>query len=319
MSKRIWLTWEHQPRNISMSKALDCEYVYLHSDRRLLLRYLILIWKTFGILVGKKPTHVFCQNPSIVLSFLCVYLRRFIKYECIVDEHNAGLYPLDGKYKLLNVAADYIVRKADLLIVTNNNLKNYCEKLGGTAIVCPDPLPDMRAESEAIIQSGFSIMLVSSWASDEPYLNVIEVAQKLQGSGVVFYATGNPKSKLSGVSIPPNFNLTGYMSNEVYKATMNAVDAVMVLTLRDNCMNCGAYEAVSAGKPCIVSDNKVLRDYFYKGFEYTDNSVDAIFLAIESIRQNRSEKSSAVLSLRLEIKDRDVVYAKSIKEKLKIN
>lgn len=305
MKNKLWLTWEHQPRNISMSKALGCEYHYLQSDSGRFWRYIYLTWKTIKLLLASKPDYVFSQNPSIVLSFIAVLLRKPLGYRCIIDEHNAGLFPLDGRSKVLNLIASYILKYADLVIVTNDNLKKYCDDNHGRAIVCPDPLPDMKTPERVKLDDEFSVMLVCSWASDEPYKEVIAAARLLHKESVVIYATGKPGLKLNGLDIPENFKLTGYLSNDKYKATMQAVDTVMVLTTRNDCMNCGAYEAVASDKPAVVSNTEALRDYFHSGFEYVDNTAESIVQAIISLRVDYQQKVTQVKCLRAEIEKYD--------------
>lgn len=298
MNKRLWITWEYQPRNISMSNALGCEYKYFSSDAGLIFRYVYLSGKTMLELIKMRGGVVFAQNPSIVLSFLVVFFRHIFGYTCVIDEHNAGLFPINRKSKVLNFFADYIVKNANFLIVTNEELVEYSRKKGGKALVCPDPLPNMATADTVIVSGGFTIMLVCSWADDEPYEEVVAAAEKLKKSDVVIYATGKPGEKLNHLSLPDNFKLTGYLTNSDYKATMAAVDAVMVLTMRDGCMNCGAYEAVASGKPGILSDRAVLRNYFTQGFEFTENNKTDIYMAVIELKQKYKNKIGEVKALK---------------------
>lgn len=319
MKRRIWITWEYQPRNISMSKSLGCEYLYFSTNKSGLIRYLLLSYKTILVLSRMRKGIVFSQNPSIVLSFIVVLLRHAFCYTCIVDEHNAGLFPLDRKSKILNLIADYIARNADLLIVTNRALKEYCEKLGARALVCPDPIPDMFTDKTITLNHSFSIMLVCSWAEDEPYQEVIAAAERLRNSDVVIYATGKPGKKLDGLVLPNNFKQTGYLSNSEYKATMAAVEAVMVLTTRDDCMNCGAYEAVASEKPGIVSDRSVLRNYFNEGFLFTENNADNIYSAIIKMKQEYSMQSIEIKNLKSRLLKSDSRYISAVENEIDIN
>jgi hypothetical protein len=179
--KRIWLTWEHQPRNISMSRELGCTLFQLESDKSRLGRYMELTRRTLRVLRSEKPDLVFAQNPSIVLSLLVVLLKRFFGYFCVIDEHNAGLFPAEGQSKVLSFLANFILKQADLVIVTNQELKQYCENKHASASICPDPLPNMDLEQSdfenTLVRSdAFQIMVVCSWADDEPYLEVIDAA-----------------------------------------------------------------------------------------------------------------------------------------------
>ena len=52
---------------------------------------------------------------------------------------------------------------------------------------------------------------------------------------------------------------------EEYLALLNSCDAVMTLTTNPHTMQCGAYEAVSVGKPLVMGPDKAMVDYFFKG------------------------------------------------------
>ena len=75
----------------------------------------------------------------------------------------------------------------------------------------------------------------------------------------------------------------------------------MVLTTREDCLNCGAYEAVSALKPGLLSDKKALRQYFDKGFVYTDNSIDDIKSKITLLASDVESLSQQIQTLKDEI------------------
>ena len=68
-----------------------------------------------------------------------------------------------------------------------------------------------------------------------------------------------------------------------------SVDAVMALTTAEHCMLCGCYEAVSAEKPLITSNTKVLVEYF-KNAIFVDNSPEQIATAIKEAIDNKTQK-----------------------------
>src|SRR5690606_35127570 len=104
-------------------------------------RYLELSWKTLQVLLNHRPKIVFAQNPSIVLALLVVVFKRVLGYKAVIDQHNAGLFPMEGRSRILSSVCRFIVRHADISIVTNRNLANEVTRLGGTPAVLPDPLP----------------------------------------------------------------------------------------------------------------------------------------------------------------------------------
>ena len=68
-----------------------------------------------------------------------------------------------------------------------------------------------------------------------------------------------------------------------------------------NCLVCGAYEAVALGKPLILSDTYALRNYFYKGAIYTENRAHSIANSICQAIDAREKLEKKVRELRNEL------------------
>jgi len=79
---------------------------------------------------------------------------------------------------------------------------------------------------------------------------------------------------------------------------LNSVDATIILTSRENCLVCGAYETVAVEKPMILSDTKALRDYFSMGAVYTENTIEGIKNAILEMIRKKEELSKEVKTLK---------------------
>jgi len=62
---------------------------------------------------------------------------------------------------------------------------------------------------------------------------------------------------------------------------------VLVLTSRDDCLTCGAYEALSVGKTGVLSDSEVMRRTFGAGYLYSkpvkDDILNNVLLLAENI------------------------------------
>lgn len=171
--KPIWITWENQIRNKSMSARLGADFFPIINNYSRVKRYLISSYSTVKLLWKNANGYVFVQNPSIVLSFLSVLLKPLLRYRLIVDAHNSGVFPA----KKLQFLANYINRKADYVIVTNEGLANYIKEIGGNPLILPDPLPVIEADTDEKSQwskmASPSVLAICSWAVDEPYCEVI--------------------------------------------------------------------------------------------------------------------------------------------------
>lgn len=304
MTDRLWITWEVQRRNRSLSRQLGARLVEITSRRNRLLRYPYQLLRTLLLLFRERPKILFVQNPSILLALSAIILRRMTGVECVImDAHNAGIYPLEGRSRLLNTVARYIFRRVDITIVTNLPLADYVRVNGGNPVVMPDPLPEFAAcdTKRPVADRRLSAVFISTWSSDEPCEELISAAKYFQGS-VFFSITGTPPARFRRNELPGNVALTGYLKEVDYLDLLRNADLIIVLTRRENCLNCGAYEAVALGKPLILSDTPILRNYFNTGVVHTNNDPDSIRDAIRSLLPVLPEKARRIreLAVRLE-------------------
>lgn len=318
----IWVAWEHQTRNRSLSALLNIPLYEIVSEKKGLRRYVESLSKTLRLIRSRKPDVIFCQNPSIVLSFFCVFFKRLLSFSVIVDEHNAGLFPLDGKSKVMNSIARYIVRSACAVIVTNTSLASQCQIWGGSPIVVEDPLPDFGkwysvdeqffTKSKAKNKRPFELMFICTWASDEPYMEVLQAANAFSREALRIIITGRYSGKVDPSEIPACVHLTGFLSKKDYVNQLASVDGVIVLTTRRDCLNCGAYEAVSLLKPGILSDTRALRSYFSSGFLFTDNSVGDITHCVQSLISRHDGLRRNIEALKLKCEANDLVNRQKV-------
>jgi hypothetical protein len=306
-----------------MSDIIGAELFELSISGNRIIRYLKLIPLTLKILTRERPQQVFAQNPSIVLSFLIVLFKKHFGYTSIIDEHNAGLFPMEGKNIFLQRIAKFIVRRADWVIVSNKALGETCEEWGGNPLIMPDPLPSLFSDTpELCANEGsnypFKITFICTWSDDEPFDSVLDSARALSGSNILFYITGNSKGKVSG-PIPKNVRLTGFLKYDEYIRTLQNSNAVMVLTNRDNCLNCGAYEAVSLQKPGILSNSEDLKRYFYKGFLFTDNTPYDIVKQIKIMIEQHLEHTNNLKDLKNELSAKQIINIKLLKNSIDLN
>lgn len=286
--KYIWITWENQRRNGSLSKALSIPLFNLSTHKRGIARYLVSSIKTLKILKSENPGILIVQNPSIILATVALLARNVFSYKLVVDAHNAGLFPKEGRSKLMSLWANQLIKRNNLTVVTNESLLNRVESMGGQGFVLPDPLPEIHAEKSAMQNK--NALFICSWAEDEPYLEVIEAA-KLISDETIVYITGKWEKKKSCIPnpLPHNVVLTGFVPNDEFERLLVNASVVIDLTTREDCLVCGAYEALAAEKPQILSETKALRSYFSSGAVFTRNKASNIAEAIEHTLENEQE------------------------------
>jgi glycosyltransferase involved in cell wall biosynthesis len=242
-------------------------------------RYASCISRTVIHLRRKKPSVVVCQNPSVVLSFLLLGLRRILGIKVAIDAHFGGVEAYNGSrafQRLLN----YCNRIADLVVVSNENHAERIRSLGGKVFVCPDPLPNLSEYRDLGKEISRKVFFICSFDIDEPYREVFRAATILRPEGFRFFVSGNYRKAGIALGDFPHVELLGFVPESEYYRHLFSSQVVVDLTDHDNCLVCGAYEALEAGKPLVLSRKKALQNYFTGGTVFTENQSEEIAAAV---------------------------------------
>lgn len=301
----LWVTWEVQRRNQSISKRLGARLLEIHGvGKSRLGRYARSTYLTVAAALKEKPDVIIAANPSMVLASVAVLLGRAMRRPVLIDTHNGALEALVG-----GVVADYLetalARTADVTVVHNDDLIDRVRRRGGRPFVLPDPIPDLpRVDStESPLKGRQNVLYICSFDIDEPYLEVME-AGRILGPDVHIYVTGRRSDLVTRAGPPPNVIPTGYLAEADYIRALRTADVVMALTTNDRCAMCGAYEAVSAGKPMVLTGTTTLRNIFSRGTVYTENRAADIARAIDEALRRKSELSAEVAGLEVDLEAR---------------
>jgi len=315
MLKGIWIAWESHRRSHGISDGLGVKLYTIVSNKPRIFRYLESVLKTVKILLLEKPEVVFAQNPSIVLALLVIVLKPFFFKKVVIDSHNSGIYPFNNKYRLLNYASLHIQKHANLTIVTNRWLKKVVESNNGRASVLFDRLPAMAKVNNAQNLKGWNFVLISSYAKDEPFGEVFKSAKFLPGDFKIF-VTGNYRGKVNPKDVPHNVKLTGYLSEAEYWTLINRCQIVMDLTCQDNCLVCGAYEGIAAGKPLIISDTVASRELFRIGCIYVKSTAVSIAKGILKAVSEYNTNVIEISRLKIEMEHKWKSHLNIVREKV---
>jgi glycosyltransferase involved in cell wall biosynthesis len=277
---RIWITWERQRRSVELAKRLNAEFFLIEVKGR--LRYPVSLARTMRLLVRHRGAHVFVQNPSMILAAFACLICPLLGSRVIVDRHTTFILTPPAWYQvrrfLFQAMSLFTFRRASVTIVTNAFLADVVRREGGVPFVLPDPLPELVPREKPRLNGKKNVLVVSSFAVDEPIDAVFDAARGFSDD-TVFYVSGNyRKASADRLSrAPSNVVLTGFLSVQEYVDLLFAVDAVVVLTTLDHTMLCGCYEAVAAKKPLVTSDKPELRDYFTNAefVEATGSSINS--------------------------------------------
>jgi glycosyltransferase involved in cell wall biosynthesis len=259
-------------------------------------RQLRAIVATVRLLRVARPSVVFASNPSVVLTFLLLACRPFFGYRFATDAHYGGVIAVTGS-RFFQKVLDFVNRHADFVIVTNSVHAARIRSIGGTPFVCPDPLPQLPAlapRPAGMNGTQKSVLFICSYDLDEPYPAVFTAASRLADSGFKLFVSGPYARAGLTQSAVPNAVLLGYVDRPTYDAYLKNVDVVLDLTTWQDCLVCGAYEAMAAGKPAVLSRTTAMTELFTHGTVFSSHDPDDIARAVFSAYEQRKELASQI-------------------------
>jgi len=281
----IWIDWDRHLRSRTLAQRLAVELLEIRVVGSRTRRYLISAIRTARVIRNTRPAVVIATNPSLVLALLSLALRRWYGFVLVADAHYLGVRALGG-HRLLQRLLDFYNAKADLVIVTNDAHARYLGSRGSLTGVCPDPLPHL-APSSGVAVPPKAVFLVCSFDVDEPYQVAFAAFSRLRDRGYVLFVSGDYNRVGIDPAEYPWVNLLGFVCEEEYYSYLQSCSVIVNLTTAEDCLVCGAYEAIAAGKALVVSRTRALRDYFGTVAVLTDNTPDAIVQSIELAHAQR--------------------------------
>lgn len=301
--KALWIAWERHRRTTELARALKVVKLFqLELDAHRLIRYPYLLLRTLLIILKERPRLVIVQNPSVVLTLFVLFLLRPLVGRIIVDAHNEGITPFASKHAWLMPIYDMMQKRADLTIVTNEALAEIVGSNAGRPFVLEDRIPEFGKPLHTQLAGKHNAVLICTFERDEPYREVIKAAGLID-PGICIYVTGRPQKAPKKViaQAPRNVVFTGFLAEQDYLNLLYSVDLIIDLTLMENCLVCGAYEAVALGKPMVLTDSDALRTYFHKGAIFTENHPHSIARAVYQVIENKETMKREVSDLKKEL------------------
>lgn len=294
-----WLAWERHRRTLELCRFLDLEPTIYASDLPRLVKHPLYSLKSLRHIISACPRTLIVQNPSIVLTLLACLMHRFGHFRLVVDTHNAGIAPENPLLARLKPLYRFFQREADLTVVTNDFLANMVRENGGRPLQLPDILPKPPVVRRIPLRGEVNIVFICTFGADEPYREVLEMARHLPGPAHL-YVTGNFRKAPPQLvrNLPEQVTLTGFVPEADFWNLIASADLVMDLTWRDDCLVCGAYEAVAVGTPLLLSDTRALRTYFHQGAVFTGNDPRSIAENLSSALQRLPELRRQIASLK---------------------
>ena len=311
----VFLAWQKHRRSVTLCSCLGIRSMFLENSFHRLLKYPLFTWKTLLFLFKERPQVLIVQNPSIVLSCITLLIKPVLQFFLIIDAHNGGVIWNGSARWFFQPILNILHRYANITIVTNEPLSDIIIEHGGNPFILPDAIPDFRSNTTRVFNRGdtFIITFINTFSSDEPYKEVF-AASKLLPNNTLVYITGNVE-KAGGVSqfnCEGNVIFKGYIPETNYLDLLGKSDCIIDLTIRDNCLVCGAYEGLALGIPMVLSDSVVTRQLFNKGVAYCKADALSIMEAILDVMENHATYQKQLIVLRNELQAEWEILRKSL-------
>ena len=289
----LWVAWSPHRRTTGLCAAWE---IPLHVVQPALpgpARWAALPLQTLGLLQRCRPDLLFVQNPSLVLTTLAVLCRPVFGYRLVVDAHNEGVRPFDRPYAFVRWLTRRLLKSADITIVTNEALADDVRAAGGRPVTLPDSLPDVPGSALKGLRAGDApdVAVVATYRPDEPIDAIIAAAATMPD---VHFAFSGPAERYRRAPGPvlPNVRFTGFLADSEYWRLLAQARVVCDLTLKPDCLVCGAYEALAVGRPMVLSDNPATRDLFGSAAVLTGDSPEEIAAALRQAIEERERLES---------------------------
>ena len=308
-SYTIFIAWNQiSRRSEEFSRKIGAEYINLgRVDKPLIMRLLNLLknfFKTYVILHKRKPHIIFTFHAHPFITLVAIIYKLTNGCKVVPDLHSAAY--LDCYRFPLIILTRWIWNQSDLLIIHNErsveyfeqNISGFSEKL----YVLEDPIPTLpeKIKKNKQLRHGMTKgVLISRFSSDEP---VVEFIEKIKGiKNFQLYITGDYSKENI---IPSDYDsekiiFTGFIDDQEYWTLLNSAKLIIVLTTREYTLLSAGYEALSLGKPLLLSDSKTLREYYGNFVEYLPDDSLNIFNSIQKVIDRCDHYNQSMLKLKL--------------------
>jgi glycosyltransferase involved in cell wall biosynthesis len=234
---------------------------------------------------------VVVSSPPVFAPATVLAAARRRTVNVAIDVHSGALN--DPRWRWSFAWMRRLLRRCDLVLVTNREIVRGVDLPAGRVVVVHDPLafeavPVVPAEGLPVV------VFPASGADDEPIDAVIEAAELLRGSARIV-VTGRHRRPLGAAQA------VGFLPVDDYRGLLAGAAAVLALTTREATMQCAAYEALHLGLPIVCSDTVALRGALGPSAVVVSNTGESIAAGIREALDRGPElaASAAVVNDRL--------------------
>ncbi len=251
------------------------------------LRYVLSAIRTWAYLLLRRPRAIIVTNPPIFPGLIAFAYCKIARAPFLLDSHPSafGSAPMFKRLRPIHV---WLVRHAATTLVTVGELTDIVTAWGGRAEIVHEAPPQHLAAPASPLTGRPRVLYIGRFAGDEPTGEVLEAARLVPEVDVLVTGDERKCSTALRASAPPNVTFTGYLHGGDYDRALEQADVIIVLTGHPQAVNRGAYEAVYAGRPVIISDLPAMTPLFPYAI-YVSNDGASIADGIRSAIDRHSE------------------------------
>jgi glycosyltransferase involved in cell wall biosynthesis len=289
-----WAPFSRRTETLAAAFGLDARFMVTPWPKRPWTAPVKYPWqalRTAQELSRARASELWIMDPPSPLVTMAGAWARRRGVPFVVDMHTVAFFARE--WRLLRPVELPWLRTAAAVVVTNDELAAEVRAWGARAFVLPDPLPEPPAGLDAGVEPGL-VTVVATYSKDEPLGILPAVAERLPDAR--FAVTGAPRGDLS--SWPANLTATGFLSDDEYWRQLARSVAIVVLTTRPATLLSGGYEAMAVGRPLVISDHDVLRDYFADAAVYAGAASGPLSDAVSRALAQEAELAARITGLR---------------------
>jgi len=288
-----WAPFSRRTQSLAARFGLELVQVQAPWFKRPLyapFKYPASVLRTWRLLVARDPAEVWVMDPPVPAVLTAWLYCRSRGRPLVVDLHTVGFY--DPKWRALRRLEMPALREAASNVVTNAELAGRVRAWGCRVAILTDPLP-VPPDLSGVEPEPGTATIIATFSEDEPIALLPQVASTLRD--VRFFVTGRPR--LDTTVWPGNLVATGFLSDADFWRRLAASAVIVVLTTRPNTLLSGGYEALCLGRPLVVSDQAVLREYFEDAVVYVRDDAAGIAAGVREALARSAELAERSVAL----------------------
>jgi glycosyltransferase involved in cell wall biosynthesis len=249
-----------------------------------LCRYVLQTLHTIFVCLRHLPRVVFVTHPPLFAAMPVALYSFLFRARYVMDFHS-GCF-IHPYWRRWDRVQRFFARRAALNLVHNADNARVMDEWGAPYEILPSLPPELTCSAPPPGRARPLAVYICSFKEDEPVKAFLEAAGTLPE--VDFKVTGRAPEALRA-TLPPNVELTGFLSEEIYNDLLSQADLIVALTTRSGTLLYGAQEAIALHKPLVLSRTETLTAYFAEGTVFAENTPDGLREAVGGALARKGE------------------------------